>query len=75
MIVCSCNVLSDADILSCVIESEGKRLTPAQVHRALGSRPLCGCCAKAIRSITDSARCACGAEACSRSPQLSPAVF
>jgi hypothetical protein len=64
VIVCSCNVLSDADILSCVIEHDGKRLTPAQVHRCLGSRPLCGCCAKSIRSITRDAHCACAAEEC-----------
>lgn len=51
MIVCSCNVLSDHDVKSCVVECCGKVLTPAEVHELLGSTPQCGCCTKAIRSI------------------------
>lgn len=54
MIICSCNVLSDKDVKSCVLESRGKALTPAEVHERLGSKPQCGCCAKTIRSIVRS---------------------
>jgi bacterioferritin-associated ferredoxin len=51
MIICSCNVLSDKDVKSCVLENSGRAPTPAEVHEQLGSTPQCGCCTKAIRSI------------------------
>jgi bacterioferritin-associated ferredoxin len=51
MIVCSCNVLSDNDVRSCMLEGCEAMLTPAEVHERLGSTPQCGCCTKAIRSI------------------------
>jgi bacterioferritin-associated ferredoxin len=51
MIICSCNVLSDNDVKSCVLERCDRALTPAEVHERLGSTPQCGCCTKAIRSI------------------------
>jgi bacterioferritin-associated ferredoxin len=51
MIICSCNVLSDNDVRSCVLEGCCQSLTPAEVHERLGSTPQCGCCTKAIRSI------------------------
>lgn len=51
MIICSCNVLSDRDVKSCVLERCGKALTPAEVHELLDSVPQCGCCTRAIRSI------------------------
>ena len=51
MIICSCNVLSDKDVKSCVLEPCTQALTPAEVHERLGSTPQCGCCTKAIRSI------------------------
>lgn len=50
MIICSCNVLSDADVRTCV-QACAKRLTPAQIHRTLGCSPQCGCCAKAMRDL------------------------
>jgi bacterioferritin-associated ferredoxin len=51
MIICSCNVLSDKDVRSCMLERCVRSLTPAEVHDRLGSTPQCGCCSKAIRSI------------------------
>ena len=54
MIICSCNVLSDKDVRSCVLESCGRAPTPAEIHEQLGSTPQCGCCTKAIRSIVRS---------------------
>ena len=51
MIICSCNVLSDNDVKSCMVEGCERALTPAEVHERLGSTPQCGCCTKAIRSI------------------------
>jgi bacterioferritin-associated ferredoxin len=51
MIICSCNVLSEKDVKSCMLEGCEGALTPAEVHERLGSTPQCGCCTKAIRSI------------------------
>jgi bacterioferritin-associated ferredoxin len=51
MIICSCNVLSDNDVKSCMLEGCERALTAAEVHELLGSTPQCGCCTKAIRSI------------------------
>jgi bacterioferritin-associated ferredoxin len=51
MIICSCNVLSDKDVKSCMLEGCERAMTPAEVHERLGSTPQCGCCSKAIRSI------------------------
>jgi bacterioferritin-associated ferredoxin len=60
MIVCSCNVLSDAEVRACLGPGGGCPRTPAQVQRCLGCSPQCGGCAKTIRSII--AKAANGAE-------------
>jgi bacterioferritin-associated ferredoxin len=67
MIVCSCNVLSDGDVLS-VCRNPGPDCprTPAQVYQCLGCRPECGHCARTIRSIMDQALAAAQAEPCTR---------
>ena len=51
MIVCSCNVLSDGDVLACMNPGPDCPRTPAQVYRCLGCSPNCGHCARTIRSI------------------------
>ena len=53
MIVCSCNVLSQKQILSAVV-----RCRPAKTHQVyacLGCRPRCGQCLPTIRRIWDEA--------------------
>ena len=53
MILCSCNVLSSAD-LRAAAESlhkadESRPVTPRLVFRALGARPQCGSCIELLR--------------------------
>jgi bacterioferritin-associated ferredoxin len=52
MIICSCNVFSDADVRM-LLESELPAAGPAPVYRGLGHRPKCGRCAPTIRQILD----------------------
>ena len=49
MIVCSCNVLSDQDVLSAV-EVE-RTLSVSRVYGCLGCRAKCGRCAGTIRRL------------------------
>lgn len=48
MIVCSCNVISDAEIEAAVEElvagDADVVLTPGMIYRAIGVRPKCGTC-------------------------------
>ncbi|MFC3694838.1 (2Fe-2S)-binding protein [Chenggangzhangella methanolivorans] len=78
MIVCSCNVLSDAQIRTTIGDVEAKPQTPGQVYRCLGCSPQCGRCARTIRAMladikglqprTDEA------SACGTCPAACPAV-
>ncbi|HEY0353663.1 MAG TPA: (2Fe-2S)-binding protein [Enterovirga sp.] len=61
MIVCSCNVLSDAAIKACLGPGPDCPRTPSQVYRCLGCSPDCGRCARTIRAIMEDALA--GAEA------------
>ena len=64
MIVCSCNVLSDGDVLAaCRNPGPDCPRTPAQVYQCLGCRPECGHCARTIRAIMDEALAAVANEA------------
>ncbi|MGR7997614.1 MULTISPECIES: (2Fe-2S)-binding protein [unclassified Xanthobacter] len=66
MIVCSCNVFSDRQVLDALAASDGMR-TPGEVYRCLGCSPQCGRCARTIRAIMDQAQarsCAGCAEDC-----------
>ena len=58
MIVCSCNVLSDADVRTAVTTAEMPRTT-GQVYGCLGCSAQCGRCARTIRRIMDEALGAC----------------
>ncbi|WP_091714292.1 (2Fe-2S)-binding protein [Methylobacterium phyllostachyos] len=55
MIVCSCNVISDGAVRSCLSPGPGCPRTPAQVYACLGCSPKCGRCARTIRAIMRSA--------------------
>lgn len=52
MIVCSCNVVSDRQVIDAVSASQGMR-TPSEVYRCLGCAPQCGRCARTIRALMD----------------------
>ncbi|WP_374310230.1 bacterioferritin-associated ferredoxin [Methylocella sp.] len=56
MIVCSCNVLSDAKIKSAIDahDAMGPR-TPTALYKCLGCSPNCGRCLRTIRKIMDDA--------------------
>jgi bacterioferritin-associated ferredoxin len=58
MIVCSCNVLSDTTIRSCLRGEDCPR-TPSAVYKCLGCSPNCGRCAKTVRSMISEALGAC----------------
>lgn len=55
MIVCSCSVLSKANIAATAqmlaAAEPGRPLTPGRIFRALGARPQCGTCFSLIRQI------------------------
>lgn len=51
MIICSCNVLSDDAIRSCLDGEANCPRTPGQVQRCLGRRPQCGACFPTIRAM------------------------
>lgn len=55
MIVCSCNVLTDRDVLSALTQTEEPPRTTGQVYGCLGCSPKCGRCAASIRKIMDEA--------------------
>jgi bacterioferritin-associated ferredoxin len=69
MIVCHCNVLSKADILSTL--AEGSVAIPrsaAQVHKCLGCAPQCGRCLPTVRDILAEAKITAIAAGCAVCP-------
>jgi bacterioferritin-associated ferredoxin len=66
MIVCSCNVITMAQIRRVVEELHAgpvpRVITPAVVYRALGHRPQCGSCLGAVADVIDQSLqgCCCG---------------
>jgi len=50
MIICSCHVVSDADIEDVLSASEPPR-TMSQVYHHLGHDPSCGRCVRSVRKI------------------------
>jgi bacterioferritin-associated ferredoxin len=50
VIVCSCNVISDAKIRAS-IQGETAPRTPGAVYRCLGCSPNCGRCLATVQSI------------------------
>jgi bacterioferritin-associated ferredoxin len=53
MIVCSCNVVSDATIKAALEPANGKPAprTPSAVYKCLGCSPNCGRCFVTVRKI------------------------
>jgi bacterioferritin-associated ferredoxin len=57
MIVCSCNVLTSAQILATLeTEEAGTPRSPAQAYRCLGCAPNCGRCLVTVRELLKEAR-------------------
>ena len=56
MIVCSCNVLSDAQIRTTIAGESAVPRTPGQVYRCMGCSPQCGRCARTIKAMLDDIR-------------------
>ena len=52
MIICSCNVLRDAEIRS-IVATASTRPTISQVYAGLGCQAKCGRCASSIKQIRD----------------------
>lgn len=55
MIVCSCNVFSDADVRDCLNRVDAPR-SARDVYGCLGFVPKCGVCVETIRKIMESER-------------------
>jgi bacterioferritin-associated ferredoxin len=55
MIVCSCNVVSDAMIKAALDPAHGELCprTPSAVYKCLGCSPCCGRCFVTVREIID----------------------
>lgn len=52
MIICSCNVLTDHEVIEALDRPSGPRpRTPGQVYRCLGCRPQCGRCVATVARI------------------------
>jgi bacterioferritin-associated ferredoxin len=54
MIICSCNVFSDADVRMAIANAPG-RPRMSGVYTSLGCAAQCGRCAHTIRSLIDDA--------------------
>lgn len=67
MIVCSCNVLSEADILAAMGSGSVRPGSPLDAYRCLGCAPRCGRCLKTVRALLAEAHianCHVGCSAC-----------
>jgi bacterioferritin-associated ferredoxin len=58
MIVCSCNVISDQQVLSLVAASSAGPPPISQVYARLGHRAKCGRCVPAVKRLRDEASAA-----------------
>ena len=71
MIVCSCNVLSDIQILSMLKGQESARpCSPARAYRGLGCAARCGRCVPTIRALLAEAHVA--EASCPKCPAAAP---
>jgi len=77
VIVCSCNVLSEAAILATLrSEQEGRPRSPAQAYHCLGCAPQCGRCLPSVRALLAEARianCHVGCPTCPGAEREAPA--
>jgi bacterioferritin-associated ferredoxin len=72
VIVCSCNVLSDIQILAMLQGHDGARpCSPARAYRGLGCAPRCGRCVPTIRALLAEAHIANCEASCRKCPSNS----
>ena len=68
MIVCSCNVLTEAQILESLKRDDANRpRSAAQAYRCLGCAPRCGRCVQTVRALVERAHlenCTVGCASC-----------
>ena len=68
MIICSCNVLSEAQILATLESGSAARPRSAgEAYRCLGCAPRCGRCVQTVRKLVERAHlqnCEVGCPAC-----------
>lgn len=68
MIICSCNVLSEAQVLATLkLGTDGRPQSAAQTYRCLGCAPRCGRCVETVRALLVRAHldnCAVGCATC-----------
>ena len=63
MIVCSCNVISDRDVRTCIKPCGASAERARDVFRCLGVSPKCGRCVRNIQALFEPAVRAGGAQA------------
>ena len=69
MIVCSCNVFSDADVRSVITSAPQARMS--RVYASLGCAAKCGRCAHTIKTLIDeTGRCSSPVAACCSQARL-----
>jgi len=68
VIICSCNVLSEAQVLETLkLGMEGRPASAGQTYRCLGCAPRCGRCVETVRALVAKAHldnCTVGCAAC-----------
>lgn len=68
MIICSCNVLSEAQVLATLkLGAGGRPKSAAHTYRCLGCAPRCGRCVETVRALLVKAHlenCAVGCASC-----------
>jgi bacterioferritin-associated ferredoxin len=69
LIVCSCNVLSDTQILATLQTFDGAHpCSPGRAYRCLGCAPRCGRCLVTVRALLIKAHVADGEVGCRTCP-------
>jgi bacterioferritin-associated ferredoxin len=66
VIVCSCNVLTEAQVLESLKGANGAR-SAGQAYRCLGCAPRCGRCVQTVRALVERTHlenCAVGCASC-----------
>jgi bacterioferritin-associated ferredoxin len=59
LIICSCNVLSEAQILAALqTEGNGRPRSAGEAYRCLGCAPRCGRCVETVRALVAKAHLA-----------------
>ena len=74
MIVCSCNVFTDADVRSALNVPEAAPKRASQVYGCLGCSAQCGRCVRTIKRIMDEALAGAEGKSCGDGCNCCPAA-